>query len=121
MCGATVEEYHLLTFELDGDGGNLARRPRTDALGTQFVNLSRMREDAEVKLRGFFRVVIEPEEWRNFVHGWHGSKKEVSEDKGFVEICRPKMPEGRRPDGLRCEVHMLRKALVRRPSVSIEE
>jgi hypothetical protein len=34
-----------------------------------------MREDAQVKLSGFFRVVIELEEWRKFVHGWHGSNR----------------------------------------------
>jgi hypothetical protein len=38
-------------------------------------------ENAQVKLGGFFGVVIEPEEWRNFVHGWHGTNREVTSDK----------------------------------------
>jgi hypothetical protein len=59
-----------------------------------------VREEAEVKLGGFFGVVIEPEEWRNFVHGWHSTSREVSSDKkGFVarrkarrSFREPKLP-----------------------------
>jgi hypothetical protein len=40
-----------------------------------------VREDTQVKLGGFFGVVIEPEEWRKFVHGWHGTSQEVTSDK----------------------------------------
>ena len=40
-----------------------------------------MREDAQVKLGGFFSVVIEPEEWRKFVHGWHRTRQDVTSDK----------------------------------------
>ena len=32
-------------------------------------------------LGGFFGVVIEPEEWRKFVHGWRGTSHEVASDK----------------------------------------
>jgi hypothetical protein len=37
-----------------------------------------VREDAQVKLSGFFGVVVEPEEWRKFVHSWHGTSQEVN-------------------------------------------
>jgi hypothetical protein len=40
-----------------------------------------VRKDAQIKLSGFFGVVIEPEEWRKFVHGWRGSRQEVTDDK----------------------------------------
>src|ERR1700760_2754054 len=76
MRGAAVEKDHLLTFELDRDRGNLAHGPGTDAFGTQLIELARVRKDAQVKLGGFFGVVIEPEEWRKFVHSWHGSSQE---------------------------------------------
>jgi hypothetical protein len=81
MRGAAVEENHLLALKLDRDRGNLAHGPRTDAFGTQLIELARVREHTQVKLSGFFGVVIEPEEWRNFVHGWNGSKQEVTDDK----------------------------------------
>jgi hypothetical protein len=40
-----------------------------------------VREDAQVKLGGFFSVLIEPEEWRKFVHGWHPTRQKVISDK----------------------------------------
>ena len=40
-----------------------------------------MREDAQVKFGGLFGVVIEPEERRKFIHGWHGSSREVTSAK----------------------------------------
>ena len=43
--------------------------------------LACVREDTQVKLGGFFGVVIEPEKWRNFVHGWHATRQEVTSDK----------------------------------------
>ncbi|HMH14731.1 MAG TPA: hypothetical protein VK578_16655, partial [Edaphobacter sp.] len=55
--------------------------PRTDTFGTQLIEPACIRKDAQVKLSGFFGVVIEPEEWRKFVHGWHGSRLEVTDDK----------------------------------------
>ena len=45
------------------------------------MELARVREDAQVKLGGFFGVVIEPEEWSKFVHGWHSTSHEVTFDK----------------------------------------
>jgi hypothetical protein len=44
-----------------------------------------VREDAQVKLGGFFSVVIEPEERRKFVHRWHGTRRDVSSDKPTFE------------------------------------
>jgi hypothetical protein len=81
MRGAAVEKDHLLAFKLDRDSGNLAHGPRTDAFGTQLIEPARVREDSQVKLGGFFGVVIEPEEWRKFVHAWHGTSQEVTSDK----------------------------------------
>jgi hypothetical protein len=81
MRGAAVEKDHLLALKLDRDSGNLAHRPRTDAFGTHLTEPARVREDAQVKLGGFFGVVIEPEEWRNFVHSWHGTSREATFDK----------------------------------------
>ena len=72
MGGAAVEENHLLAFELDGDRGDLADGPGTDSFGAQLVELARVGENAEVEFGGFFGVVVEPEEWREFVHGWDG-------------------------------------------------
>src|SRR5437588_7914808 len=81
MRGTAVEKDHLLTFKLNRDSGNLAHRPGTDTFGTQLIELARVREDAQVEFGGFFGVVVEPEEWRKFVHGWHGTSQEVSSDK----------------------------------------
>src|SRR5882757_729920 len=81
MRGAAVEKDHLLAFKLDRDSGNLADGPGTDAFGTQLVELVRVREDTQVKLSGCFGVVIEPEEWRKFVHGCHGTSQAVTSDK----------------------------------------
>src|SRR5258708_9405702 len=64
--GAAVEKDHLLAFKLDRDSGNLADGPGTDAFGPQLIELVRAREDAKVKLCGFFRVVIQPEQSRTF-------------------------------------------------------
>src|SRR5580658_3547320 len=75
MRRAAVEEDHLLALKLDRDGGNLTHGPGTDTFGTQLIELARVREGAQVKLSGFFGVVIEPEEWRKFVHGWHSSRQ----------------------------------------------
>src|SRR5579862_2039450 len=69
MRGAAVEKDHLLALELDRDCGNLAHGPGTYSFGTQLIDLARGGEDVQVKLGGFFGVVIEPEEWRKFVHG----------------------------------------------------
>jgi hypothetical protein len=44
-----------------------------------------VREDTQEKLRGFFGVVLEPEEWRKFVHGWHRTSPEVTSDKPTYE------------------------------------
>lgn len=38
-------------------------------------------EPPQVKLGGFFGVVMEPEEWRKLVHGWHGTSHEVTSGK----------------------------------------
>jgi hypothetical protein len=38
-------------------------------------------KDAQVKLGGFFSIVIKPEEWRDIVHGWHGIRQEVNDDR----------------------------------------
>jgi hypothetical protein len=81
MSGAAVEKDHLLALKLDRDSGNLAHGPGTNAFGTQLIEPARVREDAQVKLGDFFSVVIEPEEWRKFVHGWHRSRQEVTSDK----------------------------------------
>jgi hypothetical protein len=81
MRRAAVEKDHLLALKLDGDSGNPADGPQTDAFRTQLIEPARLREDAQVKLGGFFGVVIEPEEWRKFVHGWHGTSQEVPSDK----------------------------------------
>jgi hypothetical protein len=78
MRGAAVEKNHLLTFKLDRNCGNLTHGPWTDAFGTQLIEPARVREDAQVKLGGFFGVVIEPEEWRKFIHSWHGTSQEVT-------------------------------------------
>jgi len=72
-----VEKDHLLAFEFDRDRGNCAHRPRADAFGTKFIDLARIGEDAEVELGSFFGVVLEPEEWRKFVHGWDCSSEET--------------------------------------------
>ena len=87
MRGAAVEKDHFLALKLDRDRGNLAHGPGTDAFGTQLIELACVREDAQVKLGGFFGVVIEPEEWRKFVHGWHGTRRNVTSDKpGFTGL-----------------------------------
>jgi len=70
MRGAAVEKDDLLALKLDRDCGNLARGPGTDTFGTQFIEFARVREDTQVELGSFFGVVVEPEERRNFVHGW---------------------------------------------------
>jgi hypothetical protein len=44
-----------------------------------------VREDTQVKLSGFFGVVIEPEEWRKFVHGCHGTSRAVASGKTTYE------------------------------------
>ena len=44
-----------------------------------------LREDTQVKLGDFFGVVIEPEEWRNFIHGRHGISQQPTPDK---QPCR---------------------------------
>ena len=72
MRGAAVEKDHLLALQLDRDRGNLACGPGTDAFGTQLVELTRVRENAQIKFGGFFGVVIEPKEWRNFAQLWAG-------------------------------------------------
>jgi hypothetical protein len=64
LRGPAVEKDHLLTFKLDRDRGNPADGPGTNAFGSQLIELARVRKDAQVKLGGFFGVVIEPEEWR---------------------------------------------------------
>jgi hypothetical protein len=46
-----------------------------------------VREDAQVELGGFSGVVIEPEEWRNFIHGLHGTSEAVTFGKPTCE-CR---------------------------------
>jgi hypothetical protein len=43
-----------------------------------------VRKDTQVKLSGFFGVFIEPEEWRKLVHGWHGNRKEVTDNKPTI-------------------------------------
>jgi hypothetical protein len=40
-----------------------------------------VREDTEIKLGCFFGVVVEPEEWSEFVHGWHDISHEVCSSK----------------------------------------
>jgi hypothetical protein len=75
MSGTAVEKDHLLTFELDRDRGDLTHGPWTDTLRTQLVDPARVRKDAEIEFGGFFGIVIEPEEGRKFVHGWHGSSQ----------------------------------------------
>ncbi len=79
--GATVEKDHLLALKLDGDGGDRAHGPWTYSFGAHLIELARVGEDAQVKFGGFFGVVIEPEERREFVHGRHGIKREVGDDK----------------------------------------
>jgi hypothetical protein len=37
-----------------------------------------VREDTQVKLGGFFSVVIKPEERRKFVHAWHNTSQEFA-------------------------------------------
>jgi hypothetical protein len=81
LRGAAVKKDHLLTLKLNRDNGNLAHGPGTDALGTHLIELACLREDAEVKLGGFFGIVIEPEKGRKFVHGWHGTSPDVTSDK----------------------------------------
>ncbi len=81
MRGAAVEKDHLLALKLYRDRSNLARGPRTDTFGAELINLARMRKDVQVKLSGFSRVVIEPEERRNFVHGWEDTSPKVTSDK----------------------------------------
>ena len=78
MPGPAVEKDYLLTFKLDRDRSNLAYGPGSDTFGTQLIELALVREDAQVKLGGFFRIVIEPEEWRNFVHSCHATSQEVT-------------------------------------------
>jgi hypothetical protein len=47
-----------------------------------------MRENAQIKLGGFFGIVTEPEEWRNFVHGLHGTSQEVTSSVPKVGASR---------------------------------
>ena len=76
MRGATVEKDHLLALELDRNRGDLSHGPlETNAFRSQLIELTCAWKDAEVKLGGFASVVIEPEEWRKFVHGWHRSNR----------------------------------------------
>jgi hypothetical protein len=44
-----------------------------------------VREDAQVKLGGFFGVVIEPEEWRKFVHACMVPARRFTSDKPTFE------------------------------------
>jgi uncharacterized membrane protein YfcA len=69
LPGATVEEGHSLAHEFDGDGGDLARGPGTDAARTQLAHLLRFGKDGEIELRGFFGVVVEPQKRCDLVHG----------------------------------------------------
>jgi len=78
MRGAAVEKDHLLTLKLDRDRGNLSHGPGTDTFGAQLIELARVWENAQVKLGGLSRVVIKPEEWRNFVHDWHAISQRVA-------------------------------------------
>ena len=92
MRGTAVEKDHVLALKLDRDSGNLAHGPGSDTFGTQLIEPARVREDAEVELGGFFSVVIEPEEWHKFIHGWHGISQEVTSEKpglSFRILNRP--------------------------------
>jgi hypothetical protein len=40
-----------------------------------------VRKNAQIKLSSFFSVVIEPEEWSKFIHGSHGTRQQVTDDK----------------------------------------
>ncbi len=69
MRRSSVEKDHLLTFELDRDGGDFFDGPRADAFGTNLIDFASVREDAQIKFGGFFGVVVEPEE-REQVYSW---------------------------------------------------
>src|SRR5580692_11734099 len=81
MSRAAIEKDHLLALKLDRDSSNLAHAPGTNAFGSQLIEPASVREDAQVKLGGFFGVVVEPEEWRKFIHGRHDTSLEVTSEK----------------------------------------
>lgn len=73
LARTAVHQDHLLPFEFDGDDSDLTYGPWAYAFGAHFIYFARVGKDAEIKIGGFFGVVVEPEEWGKFVHGWDGS------------------------------------------------